>query len=112
MTPFSLRLPVVGSPEVTVGGVPVPDVCSVAVKAEAGEATKLYLTLNGDGTITGDGIVHVVRDAPHGAVVDWLSQVDPDELEKAALDRMGGLGGGTTGEAVLDVLRGWAGGGT
>lgn len=110
MTPFRLVLPA-ASPgaEIEVDGKPVTNAVSVAVKAEVGHVTKLYLELVGDGTIEGEGIVHVVKPGPN--VGEWLSHIDPDELEKAALDRMGGLDGGSTGAAMLAVLRGWAGGG-
>lgn len=113
MTPFRLVLPLVGTPEIEVDGKRVSNARSVAVKAEVGEATKVYVELVGEGTIEGEGIVHVVRDGvdTRDTLTDWLAQIDPAELETAALARMGGLGGGTTGEAVLDVLRGWAGGG-
>ena len=112
MTPFRIVLPAAnpGATQIEVGGHPVTNVRSVAVKAEAGEATKLYLELVGDGTVEGDGIVHVVTPASRDAVAVWLAAIDPDELEKAALDRMSGFGGGSTGAAMLEVLRGWAGG--
>lgn len=95
MTPFRLALPA-ASPGETV------------IEAH-GEATKVYLELLGYGTIEGEGIVHVVKGGSD--IGEWLSQIDPDELEKAALDRMGGFGSPSTGAAVLEVLRGWAGGG-
>lgn len=82
------------------------------VKAAVGEATKVYLEIAGTGAVEGDGIVHVVAPASRATIADWLATIDPDELEKAALDRMSGLGGGSTGEAMLAVLRGWAGGGS
>lgn len=114
MSTFRLVLPAVSGPgsSIEVDGQPVKNVRSIAVKAEVGEATKLYVEMIGEGTIEGEGVVHVVRDDNRSTVADWLANIDPDELEKAALDHMGGLAGGSTGAAFLDVLRGWAGGGT
>lgn len=111
MTPFRITPSPVGVGTVEIDGRPVAGVRSVAVKAEAGEATKVYVELTGEGTIEGEGIVHVVTPGSRSAVADFLAAIDPDELEKAALDRMRGFGGGSTGAAMLDVLRGWAGGG-
>lgn len=111
MTPFRLVLPAVGrNAVVEVDGTRVADVASVAVKTSTDEPTRLYLELTGAGTIEGDGIVHVVKPAIRAAVADWLAAIDPEELEKAALDRMSGFGGGSTGASMLEVLRGWAGG--
>ncbi len=44
------------------------------------------------------------------AIVAFLEALDPDELEKAILDRVTESFGGevATGEAALDIIRGWA----
>lgn len=112
MSTFRLTLPLVGGRDtkIEVDGKPVSDACSIAVKSEVGGATKVYIELVAGGTLEGEGIVHVVKDGTT-AVADWLAMIDPDELEQAALAGMGALSGLSTGAAMLEVLRGWAGGG-
>jgi len=48
--------------------------------------------------------------SPGESLAEFLGQIDPGELEQAALGRMNGLEGGpaTVGAAVVDVLKEWA----
>lgn len=48
---------------------------------------------------------------PLGALQDWLARIDPDELERVALEHMS-LDGASPGHAILGTLRRWAGGDT
>ena len=59
-----------------------------------------------DGGVT----IHPAEQAdPLAAMQAWLANIDPGELERAALDAME-LGSGSYAAEVLLVLRRWAGG--
>jgi hypothetical protein len=63
---------------------------SVAVKSEMGQPTRVYLELDGDVAVEGEGVVHVVRDLDQRqAVRAFLSALDPVELERVALESLG-----------------------
>ncbi len=47
--------------------------------------------------------VHVPQPGP--TIADFLDAIDPQELEQAALEHVGGFGGPSTGEAFLLALK-------
>lgn len=109
---FSVDVGVGGRGRIEVDGVDVADrVRRVTVDSAAGEVPKVFLEMHGEGRIEGEGIVTQLIDLDQREVVaEWLSNIDPGGLESAALEKMGGLGGGmTTGEAFLSVLKGYVG---
>lgn len=114
MTAFKLFFPAAGGPgtKIEIDGKPVLNATSIAVKTAIGEVTKVYVEMLGEGTVEGEGIVHVVRDGTADSIAAWLAQIDPDELEKATLERFGLLGDGSVGASMLEVLGRWAGGGS
>jgi len=110
LTPFDISL-APGEGRVVVDGQDVSSrVTRVTIDAPAGEIPKVFLELNGQGTLEGEGIVHIVKDQDMREIVaEFISNVDPSALEAAALEK---LGGGlsapmSTGEAFLEALKGY-----
>lgn len=102
-----------GRAEVVVNGQDLTSFCQqVLVDLAAHETPKIGLRLVGDVQLEGDGIVEVLVDAPGGQnIVEFLSAVDPEILERESLKFIEMDGGGGT-EAMLNVLKRWASGGT
>lgn len=108
---FSIDVGAGGRGHVLINGEDVADrVRRVTVDSVASEVPKIYLEMQGEGHIEGEGIVNVVQDLDQRQVVaEFLGNLDPGSLESAALFKMGGLGEGlTTGEAFLEVLKEYA----
>lgn len=104
---FELRVGATGNGNVVVNGVDLSDqVTGVALVARPREVTKLTLELVGEGPVEGLGEVTVVRSS--AGLAAFLANIDPDELEQAALTRLGGLGDGSLTAAMLTVLAEWA----
>ena len=109
---FDIHLPAAGrGARIVVNGEDVSDRCSrVAVESAAGEVTRVYLTSFAEGRIQGEGVVEVRIPADvdqREAVLEFLDNLDPSVIEQEVLASMGGLDGGSTGEAFLTVLKGY-----
>lgn len=79
-------LPVGG--EVLVNGEDVTDrIAATNIRIGQTEPTVLTLHLTGEGTIEGEGIVHIVDEPtdPASIIAEFLAQVSPDQLEQDAL---------------------------
>ena len=87
-------------------------IAAIQVGRVAGEPlTHVTLHLNAEVELDTDVAEVVVnRDQGGLALQEFVGQIDPGELEQAALARMGGLDDGpsTVGEAMVDVLKEWA----
>lgn len=99
-----------GAHTLTVNDQPV-DAHSVSLLCQPGDVPLLVVRLLGEGVLEGEGIVQVAgpEDGTQAvdvkaAVLAWLDQVDPNELERAALDGMG-WGTQTLAEAIVAKLR-------
>lgn len=111
LTPFDISL-APGEGKVLVDGKDVSDkVAGLTIEAAPGEIPKVFLQLHGEGTVEGEGVVHVVKDQDMREIVaEFIANVDPSALEADALARMGGLGATmTTGQAFLEALKGYVG---
>jgi hypothetical protein len=103
------------APTVLIGENLITDASRVVVDCESGGAPKIFLEFEGKPVedLQLEGVVHVVREVPAdpiAIVVDFLSQLDPSELDRSVLQaqEMGGPQG--FGETVLQILKGWASG--
>lgn len=106
---FEINLGATGRGSIVVNDVDIADqVTGLALVARPGEVTKLTLELVGEGPIEGLGEVTLVRSS--ATLAAFLRNIDPDELEKAALGRLGGLGDGNLTAAMLEVLAEWSAG--
>ena len=95
-----------GRPQLTVNGEDLSSiVSSVTFQASAGEVPKILVEVLEGGVVEGEGIV-IVPTHPDlaGAMTQWVGSLDPAELERLILAESAGLGGGTTGEAIVEVL--------
>lgn len=103
------------APTVLIGENLITDASRVTVDCESGGAPKIFMEFEGKPVedLQLDGVVYVVREVPADPIaimVDFLSQIDPAELDRAVLaaQEMGGPQG--FGETALAVLKGWASG--
>lgn len=112
LTHFAITLPGDGSrAQVMVDGVDVADqVGALRLEAATGRSPILTLIGKAGGAVTGEGIVVTEGDAPLPAevIVEFLSRIDPGQLERAALTRDVPYGEGMTMHAALLVLTDWA----
>lgn len=97
-------------PELTVNGERVPGVTAVRVEMGVGMAAPTVIVQQHARVdrIEGVGVVHVEVPSPAGsdarsAVLAWLQSLDPEELEREALDRQGWGSGGLAAD-ILVVL--------
>lgn len=96
-----------GQPRVVVNGEDLSvHVESVHVRATSAEVPQVVLELRDGAEIEGDGIV-VVPTHPDlaSAMRQWVGALDPAEIERLILERSGGLGGESTGQAAVGVLK-------
>lgn len=101
------------SPKVEINGVPVVGYRRISVDVGAGDVPVVFVELLGSGVFEGEGVVQVKSDVEpdlREALLAFFDNLDPQELERAMLARQGGLGGESTGEAALAVLKEWSGG--
>lgn len=103
------------APTVLIGENLITDASRVTVDCESGGAPKIFLEFEGKAVedLQLEGVVHVVREVPAdpiAIVVDFLSQLDPSELERAVLEAQEMGGPQSFGEAALLILKGWASG--
>lgn len=69
---------------------------------------RVFVEIIGAGTITGTGVVHVADYGdPREPIRSFLAKVDPGELERKALEKLGDVDGGalTTGGSFLAALK-------
>lgn len=104
---FELDVAAVRGGKVVVDGVDISDrTAGLVLKARPGEVTRLIVELYGEGPVEGLGHVEFVNaTAP---LAEFFAAIDPEELEKAALDRLDGFGDRSATQAMLDVLSEWA----
>lgn len=92
-----------------------PLVRRVTLDKHAGRQADVFLELAQGAeheVLESDAIVHIVKtpeENPAAVILAWLNAVDPAALERAALEDMSM--DSSTGQAFLDVLRGWVSGG-
>jgi hypothetical protein len=114
-TKFTISLPGDGSTsQVMVGGVDVTEQVG-ALRLEAAEGRTPVLTLIGkaDGIVEADGIVQTPSGAANEAevITEFLSRIDPVQLEAKVLARDLPYGEAMTMRGALDQLIEWASGG-
>lgn len=120
LTPFRIDLTDLAHPLVDVAGVDLTKLASisrVSVDMRVADVPKVYVEVLSSGVVEGEGLIHITQPAAEPpdqreAVVEFLSNVDPEQLEREMLDEFGGLSDATTGTAVLEVLKRWAGAGS
>lgn len=89
-----------------VDGLPVAVPAGVQLVAVPGQPPALTLYLADGVEIEGSTtIVAETAGSPRGAVLAWLASLDPNTIEKSALDAMGMMGAQSTGEAFIIALR-------
>src|SRR5690554_5164854 len=95
------------APAVSVNGEPVPHVRRATLDCTTGDVPHLFLEILPDAEVMeGQGVVVQRVEIPDDgleAMADFLSGLDPAELEREILEEFGGLGSTTTGEACLAV---------
>jgi hypothetical protein len=115
LTSIRIEMDAAGHHDVVVDGEAVGDrVAAVDVSLRRGQPSVVSLhQVPGTGVIDGDAIVRLVGDQQDAgeAVRAFLAHLSGAELERLALERMGGMSGLSTGDAFLEVLREAAGGG-
>lgn len=105
--PFRLKLNAAGGGLIEVNGVDMSGVVGgLALDARPRAVTRLVLELVGrDVELEGLGEVCVVR--RHEDLAALLDDIDPDELEREALRRLGSFEDRSATAVMLDVLRDW-----
>lgn len=97
-------------PVVTVNDEQVPPLNRASFDWKPGDVPHLYLEIQGEGVLDGEGIVVQQVPIPADAtqvLADFFDALDPKELEQAILDQFGSFSDETTGEACLAVLKKW-----
>lgn len=109
---FDIHLGQTGSgARILINGENVASRCrALRVESAADETTRIILESYAEGRIQGEGIVYVeVPQDQRQALHEFLSSLDPATVEQDVLEKCGGLGGMSTGEAFLEVLKGYVG---
>lgn len=105
-TPFHLRLHPNGRSEVSVGDVDLTNVAgAISLNARAMQPPRLIVEVFGDFDVEGVGEVTLIKRGEE--FYQFLSGLDAEQLEQAALARLGAWDQGNTTQAILDVLREW-----
>ena len=106
---FNLVLrPRLADSEVTVNGETVDNVRALRLDHTDREFPTLSLVLDREGVLEGDGVVQVSNGQTQAdAVLTFLDGLDPDQLERDALEGVG-MGEATTGQLFLNALRKYA----
>ncbi len=97
-------------PVVLVNGEKVQGYQRVSLDCSPGAVPVLYLEYPAEaGLIVGSGIVTQRFELPDAvdALTEFFNAIDPGELEQAMLEQFDGLTDCTTGQAALNVLKGW-----
>lgn len=101
------------APTVLLGENLITDASRVTIDCQPGGPPKIFLEFE-DRPVEDlklDGVIHVVKEAepvdPLAIIVDFLSNVDGAELNRAVLED-DSLNDDGFGEVALKVLRGWA----
>lgn len=110
--------PRIGASKVILAGQDISALLSrVTVDLEAKQVPQVFFELSGmvlPEAIECQAVVHVtqvVQEDPAEAMLRFLENIDPDELDRCILESTGGLGEAQTyGVICLDVLRNWASG--
>jgi hypothetical protein len=98
----------VGFSSVEVNGRDVTDeVQGYRLESVQGQPSVVTLYASAAGAIEGEGIVQVQSGDVGDAVAQFLSNVDPQELERVAIDRSG-MGDGNLTKLMLETLSDWA----
>lgn len=89
-----------------VNGEPVAGLASVQLIAAPGKVAQLVVQQRGDVLLEGEGVVHVQPEAvgARDLVLAWLDAIDPQQLERDALNTLG-WGDETLPEAMVSMLR-------
>lgn len=94
---------------VMIDGVTI-DASRVMVDVRAGEVGKMFLEMNGNAQVEGEGIVHVYKDLDQSEVVlEWLTAVDASAIEQSVLTEFDDPDM-TTGQAFVAAMKKAAGG--
>lgn len=103
---FELELNANGPGRVVIDGVDISDrAAGVLVDARPGQPPRLVVELVGEGGI--EGLGEALASSPASDLAEFFASIDPEELEKAALSRLG-FGDSDATQAMLDILRDWA----
>jgi len=98
----------VGFSAVEVNGRDVTDeIQGYRLESVQGQPSVVTLYASAAGAIEGEGIVQVQAADTGAAVTEFLSQIDPETLERAAIDRSG-MGDGDLTKLMLAVLIDWS----
>lgn len=110
LSTFSVTTDAVGPGKVVINGEDVSDrIAGVAVVAEVGQPTIVTLRQPpAAGEISGEGIVRVRTQGAGDGVVEFLEAIDPKELERVTLGRLGGLCSRSPIAETLELLKEWA----
>lgn len=111
-------IPGIGKSEVYLDGQDVSALLARAtIDLAGGQLPKVFLELTPVALpeqIECDAVVFVtkeIKEDPADAMLTFLSNIDPDELDRCILEQMGGLGEAQTyGTVCLEVFRKWASG--
>lgn len=108
-TPFKIQTEAVGFSSVEIDGQDVTErVQGFQTQSVIGQPTVVILHSSGKGPIEGEGIVQVSAGDEAQAVVDFLSRIDPETLEREAISRSD-WGEGNLTALALQILQEWAG---
>lgn len=102
---FEVALDSDGPRSLVVDGVDLSSkVAALRVEAQRGDLTRLIVELKpgGFGLVKGSGVVEFLQPIELDRV---LAQLDPEDLEKEALDRMGWDDGANVTKHIIDLIR-------
>lgn len=101
------------APTVLMGEQLITQASRVTLDCETGQAPKIFLEFDDQSVepLTLEGVVHVVREVPAdpiAPVVEFLSNISGDELDRCVLEAMGMGGSQKFGDVALEIMKGWA----
>lgn len=103
---FELKLAANGTGQVVIDGVDISErVGALRLDVAAPQAPRLAVELVGEGTV--EGLAEVTFQSPGVDLGRFFANLDPEELEKEALGRLGFDDANVT-QAILSVLTDWA----
>jgi hypothetical protein len=105
--PFRIATLPNGTAQVSVGDTDLTGmVVGLILDVRPGQAARLVVELAGDAAV--EGVADVSLSRQRDGFASFLDAIDADELEKAALNGLDWDDGSAT-QAILDVLKRWAG---